>query len=1224
VAFATWRLWLPIVVLLSGGAVSGALWYSARQSAASHAQALLTSEARHYSDLSSSKIASLEYSLIRMSRRWAALDGMPADIWAADAGSLIGDSPAVRKLQRLDGAYILRWEVTRDARRTDLNQDAAPAAPERARLAVARTAREATVSDLHEGSAGDRSVVIYVPLYVGARFDGFLAAELDLRRFFSDLYDGTQLKNAVSVRQSDIPIAALGSPAGTAAAGRLSATVTAAVNGLAFDIVVEPGPELLSATGVDTARYILIAGLFVTALAAALAWQRSQILARNDQLRTAHDRLSEHERRYREILRRGDFGFAVADPFGKILEANEPFSAMLGFAMPQHAVGHSLNQFVPPENGAKAKDFLEKLKATTDALHEEITLRQITGGSVSAAASCIVDKAPDGSSRILLLAEDITERAAAHQQMAEARRIYEDIFNTADVAITDVDLSDVLTRLQELRAEGVADLRAYLEEKVGRLEEFCRLTKLNTINRAGLRLFGAHSVEAVMAQQATYFLQGARVQVVKDIIVAMWEGEESLRKELPHSTFTGRDIVVIYSLRLPGTLAEARRVPIVTVDITDVRSIENARRANIAKTQFLASMSHEIRTPLNGVIGNLELLAQGELTPEQEELLFDAEKAAKSLLALIGNILDFSKIEAGKLSIEMLELNPATIVQEAVDIVQSRARQKGIYVTMSIDPDVPQIVKADPSRIRQILLNLLGNSVKFTDVGGVHVALRVRDWDARICQLLFQVHDSGRGFNQSAAASLFQPFTQDQRPAREETEGTGLGLSICKSLVDSFGGEIECESVPERGASFWFTLPVQVVKPAPPVPKPDLLERTVLFANVAADAVPTPLSAYFAARGAKILSAENDAAALSLARAAIARGSQIDLVVYSAMGTSWPAPGVAAALRDHQAMPVIHGPDSTPALWRQALRSGASYLIPKTISEELLDRNLDQVFHGMSRLNERTRAPATSEVDAGALAGKHVLVLEDRLINQTIIQRQLKKLGISCTLASDGMIGLDKVATGTYDLILCDCSMPEMNGYEFTRILRQREEEKGNRHVPVVAMTANAFREDMEKCYAAGMDDFVSKPVTLQRLAAVLSQWLGPKEEPIIVLDAPKVRAGSEALDLKVLQELLGSEDRHIIVDVVQEFVLSAKESWIEVQGQVARRDAHGVTNAAHGAKGEARNAGAVALGDLYEELERIAKNDNFEAVEVVLAAIPAELNRVQDFVDRFVAGIAK
>ncbi len=234
--------------------------------------------------------------------------------------------------------------------------------------------------------------------------------------------------------------------------------------------------------------------------------------------------------------------------------------------------------------------------------------------------------------------------------LSEHARRYENIFNAADVAITDLDLSKVFARLTELRRAGCTDLRQYLDEKPGRVEAFCRLAKVNTINQTGLRLLGADSLEAVLSH-STYFLEGARVQQMRDTILAIWNGEESLRKEVAHSTFTGRDILIIYSLRIPTTLAEAKSVPVVTVDVTDVRSAENAHRANLAKTQFLANMSHEIRTPLNGVIGNLELLAQAELTPEQDDLLFNADQAAKSLLALIGNILDFSKIEAGHLSI---------------------------------------------------------------------------------------------------------------------------------------------------------------------------------------------------------------------------------------------------------------------------------------------------------------------------------------------------------------------------------------------------------------------------------------------------------------------------------------------------------------------------------------------------------------------------------------------
>ncbi len=802
------------------------------------------------------------------------------------------------------------------------------------------------------------------------------------------------------------------------------------------------------------------------------------------------------------------------------------------------------------------------------------------------------------------------QRAQVH--LSEHERRYENIFNAADVAITDIDLSEVFKRLETLRREGCKDLRHYLDEAPGRVESFCRLAKVNTMNLTGLRLLGANALDDVLSHP-TYFLEGARVQQMRETLLAMWNGEDSLRQEVAHSTFAGRDILIIYSLRPPATLAEARRVPVVTVDVTEVRSAESAHRANLAKTQFLANMSHEIRTPLNGVIGNLELLAQVDLPPEQEDLLFNADQAAKSLLALIGNILDFSKIEAGRLAIETVELDPAAIVQEAVDIVQSRARQGGIYVTASIAPDVPQVVKGDPGRIRQILLNLLGNAVKYTAVGGIHVSLKVHNWDGNICELLFAVHDSGCGFSEAAAANLFQPFS-NQKQSYAGDEGTGLGLSICKSLVDSFGGEIRFESAPDEGASFWFTLPVQVVKAAPAIDKPDLSGRTVLFTNAA----PSPLANYFAARHAKIATAETAGRAVNLARVAISQGRRIDLVVYAVQQTDWPSPAAATTLRDHQAMPVVYVAEASPALWRKALRCGAAYLIPEGISDAYLDRNIDQVFHGVSRPVDRT-APTNLEIDLEALAGKHVLVLEDRLVNQTIVQRQLKKLGVTCTLAGDGVVGLDKLAAGDVDLVLCDCSMPEMNGYEFTRILRQREADQDDgARLPVIAMTANAFREDMEKCYAAGMDDFISKPVTLQRLASVLAQWLTPQAaavaEPVA---APKSNENAAPLDVHMLGELLGSDDRVMIAEVMREFVLAARESWSEVAGQAIRMDAGGISKAAHGAKGEARNAGAVTLGNLYEELEYVARKDNLEAMQPLLSAIPLELGRVQAFVDR-------
>jgi len=651
-----------------------------------------------------------------------------------------------------------------------------------------------------------------------------------------------------------------------------------------------------------------------------------------------------------------------------------------------------------------------------------------------------------------------------------------------------------------------------------------------------------------------------------------------------------------------------------------------ATAANRSKSEFLASMSHEIRTPLNGVIGNLELLAQSDLAPAQEELLFDADKAAKSLLALIGNVLDFAKIEAGKLAVENVDITPDYVIQEAVDIVQSRARQKGIQVTASIGPGVPETIKGDPTRIRQILLNLLGNAVKFTTEGGVHVRLSVKKWDGEICHLLFAVHDSGRGFDAAKTGDLFEPFTQDNKNSSDMTEGTGLGLSICRRLVETFGGDIGCDSVPTGGATFWFTLPVCVVNPEQTGPRPDLSNRTVLFIVPSSSHTPRELLSYFQARSATVLTAENSEAALAIGRKALLKGEHIDFAIHVLQGSAWPAPKVAVTLRELGAVPIIAGTIGSAMDWRRALHSGASYLLADTSLEPPIDRNIRRILGGTSKASTRvTRGNRVELADRAALVGKHLLVVEDRLINQTVIQRQLKALGIGCTIAANGLDGLEKIkGIEHYDAVLCDCSMPKMNGYEFTRALRQREQDLADgTHMPVIAMTANAFREDMESCFNAGMDDFISKPVIMARLVAVLLQWLSDAAAPLVLSHVPGAarppRPAAGAVDLAAVFELMATDDREIVVDHLKDFSSAAWKSWKHVEINARHTDTTELGVAAHGAKGEAQSAGATALGALYGSLELSAKARDMSNIAQVMRRIPAELARVSTFIDGYI-----
>jgi signal transduction histidine kinase/CheY-like chemotaxis protein/HPt (histidine-containing phosphotransfer) domain-containing protein len=746
--------------------------------------------------------------------------------------------------------------------------------------------------------------------------------------------------------------------------------------------------------------------------------------------------------------------------------------------------------------------------------------------------------------------------------------------------------------------------------------ECARRVKLNGMNGAAMRLFGIQTLDEL--DRENYFLIGQRPQHIFGIACAIWNGETKHHAEGPYTRVDGTEVPVAYSLRIPKTLDEARRVPFLVLDLSDVKAAAEAREANVAKSRFLASMSHEIRTPLNGIIANLELLAQTDLHDSQAELLDDADKAAKSLLALIGNILDFSKIEAGKLAIEMGEVELESLLHQTIDILQSKARQKGIFIATSLGADVPHVIRGDIARLRQILLNLVGNAIKFTHQGGVHLMVRVLDWDGAVCLLEFAVHDSGVGFDPAETSRLFESFAQAQSSVtRTHEDGTGLGLSICRSLVETFGGEITAEGAPGEGATFRFTLPAECVKPASAERRADLSGRTVMLIGGAEPGL-AALAAYCVERHATIERFESMAEALEASQSAEIRGRHFDVAMIGALsGNPRRDRECIRLLRQHRMVPMVIGDPDDAAAWRRLLRAGVSYITAGAGDDTRLDRNIASLIGtGAGAVRNAATAPKRNAVlpDFG---GMHVLVLEDRLVNQTVIQRQLRQFKIACTMAADGYQGLQQLKLRPFDLVLADCSMPNMDGFEFTRQVRRQEAEAGTGHrLPIIALTANAFREDAEKCFAAGMDDFLSKPVTLERLGAVLERWLKPGASAKPVRSAPAHPSGDAApIDMPALSELMGTSDDIVLRDVLREFALAARPSFDETARCVAERDMPGIVAAAHGAKGEARNVAARRLGELYAELEAKARARDVASTALLLDDIRRELARVEAFI---------